>query len=1211
MRTLGLDVGSNSVGSAWVDTEKQEITLGVSVFPAGVDETDKERGAPKNQKRRGKRSQRRSIRRRANRKKRLRRLLVKTGLLPSDTAEMHLLFTYNIWPLPSEFPDKFMRTPWHLRREGLQRELTPYEFGRLLIHLNQRRGALGIETDSDDADEGKVKDAIDRTRQQLGDKTFGQMMADLLDDRTTNYKPIRNRRDSFDFHADRSIIRDEFHKLWSKQRAFSGPLSTLLTQELLGQLDDPREDGTWRQRGEIFGQRRTYWDTGTLGRCELEPTDHKCPIADISAQEYRVVETVNNIRIKARDERDWRPLTKDERDAVIRYLRGGWTTPQNPGKSKRQPKPKRAVKNPGPEHIREVLGIDKKMLGKRNIPENYYQLNLENDPDREINTNWFYRCVIHDSIGEECWTAMSDRQRESVNSAILKFDSDSTEHAEKLRKGAIQWWGLSSDAADRLVNAWKARPKIEKRVKLSRRAIQNLLPYMNFFDSVNNRWPTQIEARQRFAADSNNGASEHQRQRYALGASSLNKASRHFLRKHVNQLPPAPTLSNPVVRKTIHEVRRHVNEYLRRFNCRPDRVVIEFVRGVTETTKRRNLQLAANRAREKERKAIEEDLEEWGVPESNWKMAVLRVRLCSEQSGICPFSINDQNANRLITPSMAAKGRDVEIEHIIPESITGKTLDFNNVVLCFRNANQNKRKRTPLDWLGVEGVAEVLRRLEDSNVRKNKTKWNRLQAETPDVDAYRNSQLTDSAYAARQVAEYIASALFRDDVGTKRRVFTTKGEYTARLRADWALYESEIDRSHGLEPELDIERLESDPELEQTTRRARKDPTKDRIDHRHHALDALVVALTGPEILTKIGDAAGKDREYYERNLRHPRRTPIDPPWSNVNQFRSQAIDALNALIVAHRPEKRRIVGALHKETAHGKASEYPGLYTERMAATKLKSSQFVEPVYDAATKLWKIPGRGQGRAIRDPGLREELAACLRHNGIDPQSFSDNDIKALTNMQDWKLRTSSGVPIKTITTVLAMSDPVSIVGGDGVERYFMGGNNHHMEILLDRASGNWTSVTIPTFDAARMNARRMKALREAGVPDAKQLRRMPRCDREKFRPIIVAVNEQYPIVNRAERDGKDFVMSLCIGETLYLRHKESKQPGYFVVYKLDDKNAYFHPHWDARRASGKTVENPRDEMPLTARQIQQLVVDPKKIKVAVTPLGTVFPLIND
>ena len=52
MRILGLDIGTNSVGSAWIDTDSKTIAMGVSVFPAGVEDSGDKRGEPKNQARR-------------------------------------------------------------------------------------------------------------------------------------------------------------------------------------------------------------------------------------------------------------------------------------------------------------------------------------------------------------------------------------------------------------------------------------------------------------------------------------------------------------------------------------------------------------------------------------------------------------------------------------------------------------------------------------------------------------------------------------------------------------------------------------------------------------------------------------------------------------------------------------------------------------------------------------------------------------------------------------------------------------------------------------------------------------------------------------------------------------------------------------------------------------------------------------------------------
>lgn len=282
-KILAFDIGSSSVGSAWIDTKRRKLKLAVSIFPAGVESSETKRGAPKNQKRRQTRAQRRSIRRRSQRKRALRQFLIREGFLPTDSRQFAAMLADS------------KKNPWHLRRDALTRELSLLEFGRVLLHLNQRRGALGVEVDPDNPDEGKVKEAIDRTKAELQGRTFGQFMADLFDSDTAALKSkpgqhvhnaIRNRRDTFRFHADRQIIREEFRRIWSKQKSFGGDLAKRLTGDLKQQFDEAEQDDTWRHQGLIFGQRATYWDTGTLGRCDLEPTEHRCPKADMYARVF-------------------------------------------------------------------------------------------------------------------------------------------------------------------------------------------------------------------------------------------------------------------------------------------------------------------------------------------------------------------------------------------------------------------------------------------------------------------------------------------------------------------------------------------------------------------------------------------------------------------------------------------------------------------------------------------------------------------------------------------------------------------------------------------------------------------------------------------------------------------------------------------------------------------------------------------------------------
>src|SRR5262245_3551985 len=120
---LGLDIGSNSLGGALVDTRTGKIAVSLSIFPAGVDETHDKRGDPKNAKRRSTRRTRITLARRAARKRLLRLKLISAGLLPPDAEQFKKLL---------EVTD-----PWELRRKGLDAPISPHEFGRVLLHLAQ------------------------------------------------------------------------------------------------------------------------------------------------------------------------------------------------------------------------------------------------------------------------------------------------------------------------------------------------------------------------------------------------------------------------------------------------------------------------------------------------------------------------------------------------------------------------------------------------------------------------------------------------------------------------------------------------------------------------------------------------------------------------------------------------------------------------------------------------------------------------------------------------------------------------------------------------------------------------------------------------------------------------------------------------------------------------------------------------------------------
>lgn len=1145
MIILGLDIGTNSVGSAWVNTEEKTIATAVSIFPEGVEETDKERGGPKGQHRRQMRGQRRSIARKSRRKRLLRKILINHGLLPQNGND------FETFVRESE-KDPRKSSVWHLRRLGLREALTPYEFGRVLLHLAQRRGAAGLEfQDETDKETGKVKQAIGHVHMEMnrrGCATFGELMALLYDERMVVvpgkeakfYRDaIRNRRDSFEFHADRDLCRDEFNRLWKAQSEKATELSKLLTDEFKRKLYDPTMDATWSIRGALFGQRRIYWDTGTLGRCMLEPSDRLCPKCDMYASEFLMLQTVNLIRIEEAGRHD--PyLSPKERQNVIVALR--------------------SVKQPSTETIRKALGIHSK------IKKATVGLNLERMKQAELNGDWFGREIINNVFGRERWKLLTDRQKESVNRAIQKF-----EDPEKLKAGAPIWWGLSGSDAEKLVAAWKTRPALENRVRLSRRAIQNLLPYL------------------REGADVTTAKQLHN---YPLSPPMLSKEDRRFLRKHKNSLPPAPMIANPVVRKAIHEVRRHVNSWWRKFGVRPDRIVIEFARGVTLSSRDRNDQLSANRQREAERKKIESDFTDHIGPGNPSHKVVLRVRLWTEQKWNCIY------CGKTINRDQVASAVDLEIDHIIPESRGGEN-GFHNKVLCHRKCNRDKGNQTPREWLSEERFNDLLRRFEYLNDRTrekigeyeripNPRKWKNLQSEGRTEDQWRESQLTDTSYAAVAVSNYLREALYTDDKPTcdgrlQRRIFTTKGQYTSTLRRDWGLLE-------------DLQEFVDSPVSSGVIEPRPRRDKKDRVDHRHHAIDSVAIAFCGPELLMKLGEFSRYAAEYKTRTGHWPKRDATDPPWGTHEQFRRQVLKTISNQIVLHRRVKRRLLGALHESTAYGIGSLKDKTFTTRIPISKLTPKMLRLPRIEidehGMEKLIDPPLEKSG-LIRDQGLRRAIRAQLASErlSLDPDNFTDKQMKEIAK-GNLLCMPDSGVPIRAVTLLRTIAEPVIVKSDKCSPKAFIGGNNHHFEILEDVKTGKWIGRCWDMFTVAQR------------VKPPKGKKKLPMIiGRDLERVIREGLLDPETLKFYQNRR---FVMSLSEGEVICCRHKESepnepRSVGYFVVVKLDKDRITLAPHWDARKADDQA------RWPITPGGLRELGPSPetRPYKVVLEPWANI------
>lgn len=299
-RTLGLDLGTNSIGWAIIeqgDGAKKLVSAGSVIFPEGVARV-KGNETPATEQRTRSRATRRLYMRRRMRKQRLLLHLIKNGMCPLSEAGLKEWKAKDRYPMEDGFVSWFKMNPYELRARGLQEKLTPMELGRILYHLAQRRGfqsnRKGGDGEQESFHEGLEDKGIagyNETLRLISEHgTLGKAGHELAKE----HKPIRKR------YFKRSNLVDEFNQLWDVQKTFH----SILTDALKAELGDGKT-------GDLFFQRPLKGKKSEVGRCTLEPGKRRSPISSIEAELFGVLQTVNNIR------RDERPLNAEERERVL------------------------------------------------------------------------------------------------------------------------------------------------------------------------------------------------------------------------------------------------------------------------------------------------------------------------------------------------------------------------------------------------------------------------------------------------------------------------------------------------------------------------------------------------------------------------------------------------------------------------------------------------------------------------------------------------------------------------------------------------------------------------------------------------------------------------------------------------------------------------------------------------------------------------------
>ena len=975
---IGLDVGTNSIGWSIITEENGEpqrfIDCGSRIFIRSVEDTSP---VPKNRKRRESRLHRRQIQRRSRRKSRLRNYLILKGFLPEVLKNN---------PTPEEELNR-LGDPYVLRAKALDEELTPYEFGRAILHLGTRRGFLSnrktsfgdLDDDisarkileqedenaiSGDKEEGKLKEQIKELRKDIKEadaRTLGEYLAGL---------PRKRNRGAFhDRHTDRKMYREEFFEIWKKQSNCNPELYDEKTGKELEKI--------------IFFQRPLKLKPDRVGRCSFESKLYRTRRGRLEFQRFRYWQDINSLSYSDSETGEILPLSYEEKRKLAEALE--------------------KTKDITWARIRTLLGLRKKT-----------SFNLEKVEGKKKGLKGNRTACDIKTIIEDKWNSLNELEQELLVEDIISYTSK-----KGLKKRLTDHWNFSTEEATRL-----AVVELEEdHANLSLKAIKRILPYLQEGKIYN---PDAIKA----------------------AGYEIVEPQKKFL----DNLPPPPWIPNPIVQKALYEIRRVVNAIIRKHG-KPSAIRIEMARDLEMNTKRYKQFL---KTQNKNTEANERAKEQYGIIRSenshlNLRKNIsyqdrLKYRLWEESENRCAYSGKSISMTQLFTHA-------TEIDHILPYK---RTLDnsYMNKVICLAQENQKKGDKTP--W---EAFANTQRWDEILMISKKFPAPKRKRILTKNLDGtddFINNQLSDTRYISREAGKYFKS------LGCD--ITFTKGGATSWLRHQWGL--------NSL--------LGSSEE-------------KNREDHRHHSIDATVIALTNRSLYQKIVHFASESEE----DSISPEHGMEIPP--QIPELRNHLSERLESLIVSH-STNRKLAGAFHEETAYGIKRRPDGSLgvVVRKMLTNMKNrdkENIVCPIIKEAVELyvWQRGGnieKAMKNLEEDPLLHPKTGDRIRRVRIWVS-------ETLNKNSYWK--------------------HVAPWDKDKVLRILPYGNNHHVEIIRNCENEKYKGRFVTTMEAA------------------KRLRRL-----------------KQPVIQRDHGKDWEYITYLCINDIVSI--EESGKRNFYRVKKFDQSN---------------------------------------------------------
>ncbi len=1001
-RVLGLDLGSSSIGWAVVEEHSKEIisegcisdkdkivAIGSRIIPLSTDEStqfSKGQALTKNADRTKTRTQRKGYDRYQLRRALLLEKLAQLGMYNGETLKLPKLEL------------------WGLRAKAVHEQISLLELGRVLCHINQKRGYRTVKTDYGDKKQDTYVSQVLERHKEINKQ--GLTIGEFLYNGLKAAPAFRCKERIFP----RIAYIEEFDAIMARQKGF---YPELLTDETIAHIRDYI----------IFHQRPLKSCKHLVGRCSLERyfkeingqlrdcSPKVAPRTSPLFQVCKIWESINNLNIRNKVN-DTLHITLEQKEAIFNFMNTNEKLKANDLKSK--------------------LGIKSKEWQFGKVVGNGLQ----------GNTTY---CAIEKALAKH-----------KEYNHLLKFDlSTDSKEVVNIETGEITEIKVISTAFEKepLYELWHAlysisnieelREILKNKFKIIDETVIDNLCQIDFVKAgYSNKSSRAIRKVLPYLQD---GMQYHDAKLMAGYNDTTLTKEQNMTRELAEKLLPIKKgeLRQPIVEKILNQLVNLVNALMDEYG-RFDEIRVELARELKQNREERKSTTKAMAKNQKQNEEIANRIQnEYSLTPT--RSRIQKYKMWEESEHICIYCGKTVSAKEFLL------GFGVEVEHIIPRSVIFDDSFANKVCSCSK-CNKEKNNRTAFDYMKtksdgdfaayIERINDLAERGKISNTKRKKLLMPASKLPTDFIER----QLRESQYIAKKAKEILQTIC--------HNVYSTSGSITDFLRHLWGwdevLHTLNFNRyknaglTEMVEREIDGKKVEVE----------RIAGWSKRMDHRHHAIDALTIACTKQGYIQRINNLSSlKDvsfssfydekqhSETRQRLTRLERYIKMQPHFTTAEvqqavegiavSFKSGKRAASTGKRYIHKGGKRICVqqgiiiprGALSEESVYG----------------RIQDSKTSKHEYVIKYKIGKIAAEDL-ESVLDKGIREILRTRLEQFGGKPEKAFAEPVLDHQGCAIRSVRCRTGLNATVPVRYNEQGQPIAFVKPC---------NNHHVAIYVD------------------------------------------------------------------------------------------------------------------------------------------------------------------